>query len=324
MANPAHSLPQTGYSREAALFLRDVIDGLSRPQKTLPCKYFYDKRGSELFDMICTLPEYYPTRTELAIMQDHAAAITDALGSDVMLIEYGSGSSLKTRLLLKTLRGLAGYVPIDISRRYLLSCSGKLKGEFPGLAIHPVCADYTQPLQFPASVQRAPKRVVYFPGSTIGNFFPADAQRFLERMARSAGRGGRLLIGVDLQKDRETLEAAYNDSQGITAAFNLNVLRRINDELDGDFTLDAFEHRAPYNGWEGRIEMHLVSRTDQTVTVAKRNEFRFSAGESVRTECSYKYTVDSFARLAAAAGFTLDEVYLDERALFSVQLLTVA
>jgi dimethylhistidine N-methyltransferase len=310
------------FSGESALFLDEVLQGLRRPQKELPCKYFYDRRGSELFDLICTLEEYYPTRTELAIMNEKAPVLKEALGTDVLLIEYGSGSSLKTRVLLSTLDQMAGYIPIDISRQYLAESAAKLRREFPGVPIHPICGDYTQTLRLPPSVRRHENRVVYYPGSTIGNFYPADAQRFLERIAALAGPGGHLLIGVDIRKDSQILEAAYNDEQGVTAAFNLNILTRINTELGGDFDIEAFHHAAPYNAREGRIEMHLVSRRRQSARVAGCL-FTFDDGESIRTECSYKYTLTAFTRLAAAAGFVVEEVYLDSQALFSVQLLRV-
>jgi dimethylhistidine N-methyltransferase len=303
-------------------FLAEVLLGLAQPQKVLPCKFLYDQRGSELFDRICDLAEYYPTRTELRIMQEHAPEMAEAMGEEVLLIEYGSGSSLKTRVLLDHLGRPAGYVPIDISREHLAATARQLQKDYPGLPVHPVWADYTRPFTLPRESDRARRRVVYFPGSTVGNFMRADACAFLKQAAQVVGPGGSMLIGVDLRKDPSILERAYNDSEGVTAAFNLNLLRRINRELEGGFDLNRFIHQAVFNDEMGRIEMHLVSRDDHEVQVGDTS-FHFQKGETIRTECSHKYTVESFADLAGEAGWTVDTVWTDDKRLFSVQLLGV-
>jgi dimethylhistidine N-methyltransferase len=301
-------------------FRDDVWAGLGTPRKTLPCKYFYDARGSALFERICDLPEYYPTRTEISIMATHAGAMSERLGARCVLVEYGSGSSRKTRLLLDHLRDPAGYVPIDISRTALADSARALRAAYPGLEVLPVCADYTAALEIPRTRTAAARRGVYFPGSTIGNFTPPQAQRFLAQMARVAGPGGALLVGVDLRKDRVTLERAYDDAAGVTAAFNRNLLARINRELGGDFALDRFAHRALYDEAAGRVEMHLVSTEAQTVRVGGR-VFRFERGETIHTENSYKYGLAHFAALAAGAGLVVRDVWTDAADLFSVQLL---
>jgi dimethylhistidine N-methyltransferase len=302
-------------------FRAEVWAGLSLPRKTLPCKYFYDARGSALFEAICELPEYYPTRTELSIMEQHAGAMADRLGARCLLVEYGSGSSTKTRLLLDRLRDPAGYVPIDISRAALAASARSLRQAYPSLEVLPVCADYTSEIELPRPRHPAARRGVYFPGSTIGNFTPPQAQRFLAHMARVAESGGALLVGVDLRKDRATLERAYDDAAGVTAAFNLNLLARINRELDGCFDLDAFAHRALWDERAGRVEMHLVSKKEQTVRVGAR-AFRFARGETIHTENSYKYDLPSFAALATGAGLAVRDVWTDPARRFSVQFLT--
>ncbi|MDZ4702099.1 MAG: L-histidine N(alpha)-methyltransferase [Rhodothermales bacterium] len=303
-------------------FLSDVLEGLERPQKTLPAKYFYDETGSQLFEAICELKEYYPTRTEVAIMQRYIDEIVALLGPRCLLIEYGSGSSLKTRILLDRLVEPAGYVPIDISGDFLQEVAAALADDYADLRIEPVSADYTRPFTLP-DIQPPPRRrVVYFPGSTIGNFEPAGAVAFLKRAARVCGPGGGLLIGVDLQKDIHVLEAAYDDARGVTAAFNKNMLYRINCELGADFDPDRFHHRAVYNRDEGRIEMHLVSQEAQSVTISGR-QVDFDRCETIHTENSYKYTPAQFARLAAQAGFAQQRVWTDDASYFSVQYLTV-
>jgi dimethylhistidine N-methyltransferase len=310
-------------SPDVSQFRREVWTGLSFPQKTLPCKYFYDERGSVLFESICELPEYYPTRTELSIMEAHAAAMAALLGNRCLLVEYGSGSSRKTRLLLDHLRDASGYVPIDISRAALTDSARSLAAAYPQLEVLPVCADYTEPFELPRSRVAPQRRGVYFPGSTIGNFTPPQAQRFLARMARVAGSRGALLVGVDLRKDRATIERAYDDRAGVTAAFNQNLLVRINRELDGDFDLACFRHQARWNDRAGRIEMHLVSTVAQTVRVAGR-PFWFNAGDTIHTENSYKYDLANFAALAAGVGLAVREVWTDDARRFSVQYLTQA
>ena len=303
-------------------FRAEILAGLQTFEKTLPCKYFYDARGSELFDQICELPEYYPTRTEAAIMQAHAAEMAALFPPDCLLIEYGSGSSIKTRILLDRLPHLAGYVPMDISRDHLCRTAAQLAETYPHLDILPLCADYTAAFTLPASRLPVQSRAVYFPGSTIGNFHPEEAQTFLCKVAEVCGSGGGLLIGVDLKKDAATLNAAYDDRQGVTAEFNLNLLRRINAELGADFMLEQFAHRAYYNALAGRIEMHLMSLTPQTVHLAGQ-EIAFEEEETILTECSYKYSLADFARLAASAGMTVRRVWTDAAQKFSIQYLTV-
>jgi dimethylhistidine N-methyltransferase len=309
-------------SPQVRQFRAAVLAGLRAPVKSLPCQYFYDEAGSELFERITRLPEYYPTRTELAIMDRHAPEMADLLGRDCLLVEYGSGSSAKTRRLLDHARDLAGYVPIDVSEEFLGRSAQALAKEYPQIPVLPVCADFAGPVQLPAPPGRVLRRVVYFPGSTIGNFTPAETVALLRRTAQLCGPGGGLLLGADLRKDRRVIEAAYNDSQGVTAAFNLNILARINRELGGNFAMEQFEHLAFYNVTEGRIEMHLVSRRPQRVHVAGE-DFFFTAGESICTEYSYKYTLQGLRRFAETAGFDLSHIWMDKRKYFSVCYLAV-
>jgi dimethylhistidine N-methyltransferase len=303
-------------------FLTDVLDGLRRPVKELPCKYFYDEFGSRLFDRICELDEYYLTRTETGILR-HAPEMAALLGPACLLVEFGSGSSLKTRLLLDHLPRPAAYVPVDLSREHLLRSAADLRLRYPGLEVLPLCADFTGDLDLPAPRRAPARRAVYFPGSTIGNFGPTEAQLLLRRIARLCGPGGALLLGTDLRKDPRILEAAYDDRAGVTRDFNLNLLRRINRELGADFDLSAFRHRAVYNRTLGRVEMHLVSLREQAVRL-DGTVIPFAEGESIRTECSYKYDLEQFRGQAAAAGFEVARVWTDERRLFAVQYLTVA
>lgn len=303
-------------------FLDDVLQALSRrPQRELPTQYLYDARGSALFDQICELPEYYPTRTELSIMEADAGAMAEAIGPDALVIEYGSGSSIKTRRLLSALTRPAGCVLVDISREHLLRSADALAERFGDVEVLPVCADFTTPFAIPQPTRPAKRRVVYFPGSTIGNFTPDRASALLSQMAQQVGPGGGLLIGTDLRKDPAVLEAAYNDAQGVTAQFNLNLLRRINRELRADFDLGGFEHKAIYDEELGRIEMLLISRRAQKATVGGRS-FTFEAGETIRTEYSHKYTIEGFARMASKAGFAPRRVWTDQKSLFAVHLLT--
>lgn len=298
-------------------FRSDVLSGLGSRPKSLPCKYFYDARGTELFDRICELDVYYPTRTELGIMRRHAREMAWLVGPRARLVELGSGSSTKTRILLDELDDLDAYVPVDISHEYLSRAATGLRRDYPHLEIVPVCADYTLPFDLPRS-DRAIRTVVYFPGSTIGNLAPHEARQFLKGVAGLCRHGGGLLIGVDLKKDTRLLEAAYDDREGVTAAFNLNLLARINRELGGEFDLARFRHRAFYDETEGRIEMQLVSSCRQSVRV-ERSVFGFGEGEPITTEYSYKYEVAEFAKLAATAGFACVRVWTDEQQLFSVQ-----
>lgn len=305
-------------------FREDVIAGLGRPQKEIPSKYLYDEKGARLFDEICELEEYYPTRTELGILGDHIAEMAALLGRGCMMIEYGSGSGIKTRVLLDALNDPAAYVPIDISRDQLVAWTRELRSDdsYRALEIHPVCADYTARYELPETVSLVNRRVVYFPGSTIGNFDPDAARQFLTHIAEVCGRGGSLLIGVDLKKDRDVLERAYNDAAGVTADFNLNVLARANRELGADFRLDLFYHKAFYNDEASRIEMHVVSRCPQSVSLNGKT-YLLDDGETIRTECSYKYSFDGFQALVRSAGFDVARVWTDSKRFFSVQYLTV-
>lgn len=298
----------------------EVLEGLSRPRKRLPPKLFYDQQGSRLFDAITELPEYYPTRTEIRILRDHGAAMADRLGRGCVLIELGSGSSLKIQTLLAALQPRV-YIPIDISRAHLLESAQALAERFPELSIRAACADYSGPFELPLEPEWR-DLAAFFPGSSIGNFDPDDARAFLKRVGRVLGPGGRLLIGVDLKKERAVLDAAYNDAQGVTAAFNLNLLTRLNRELGADFEVDAFRHRAFFNEESSRIEMHLVSRGNQRVRVAGQ-VFDFRLGESIHTENSYKYGIEDFQRLARPAGFVSEQVWTDADDLFSVHCLRV-
>jgi dimethylhistidine N-methyltransferase len=297
-------------------FFSDVVAGLSLPQKSLPPKYFYDDAGSRLFERICRLPEYYLTRAELALTRRHLAAIARFAGRGCELIEYGSGESLKTRLLIRALRP-AAYLPVDISAAALRAATQRLWREFPWLRIAPVHGDFSRPLALPP--QRA-RRVVYFPGSTIGNLTPDEAHAFL---SMTRGQAARMLVGADVKKDANILHAAYNDSRGVTAAFNRNLLARINRELGADFDLRRFSHYAFYNAPLGRVEMHLVSLAPQTVRIG-RHRFGFDAGESIHTENSYKYSVAEFQALAKEARFSATRVWTDRRQLFALYGLTAA
>lgn len=308
------------YAPLASRFREDVIEGLSRPRKALVPKYFYDEVGSALFEAICALPEYYPTRTELAMMEVHAPAIAERMGPRCALVEFGSGASRKSRLLIESARPCV-YVPIDISREMLRSAAEGLHRGFPDLPIVAVSADYSMPFELPPldrfGVRR---RVMYFPGSTIGNFDPDEAVAFLARLAKLAGPGGGLVIGVDLRKDKGVLDAAYDDPAGVTAAFNLNLLARINRELCADFDLRAFRHVAFYVEDRGRIEMHLESLKDQAVRIGDV-VVPFRTGETIHTENSYKYAVAEFQALASCAGFVPRDSWVDDANLFSLHYM---
>lgn len=300
-----------------AQFLADVVAGLRKSPKTLPCKYFYDERGSQLFDEICELDEYYLTRTEDEIIKRHVREMADQIGPRVMLVEYGSGSSTKTRALLERLADPVAYVPVDISREHLRRTAGELARDYPHIEMLPVCADFTKPFALPLATRTPSHSAVFFPGSTIGNFQPTEARAMLHHLAAMCGAGGGLLIGIDLQKDIPTIEAAYNDARGVTAEFNLNLLHRINSELDATFNVAQFRHRAAYDRRLGRIEMQLVSARPQHVTIGG-HAFELAAGEAIVTEHSHKYTVDGFAGMAADAGLTLRRTWTDSRERFAV------
>jgi dimethylhistidine N-methyltransferase len=318
-----NDFPLQDFSPSKQQFFRDVLDGLAGPHKSLPCKYFYDNRGSELFDQICELDEYYLTRTELTIMQQFAPEMAELLGTGCMLVEFGSGSSLKTEILLQHLRQPVAYLPVDISRDHLRETSRRLAEQYPLLEVKPVCADFTKSFELPHIEPSRAHKIVYFPGSTIGNFGPTEALRLLQTIADLTSRTGGLLIGYDLKKSHTILEPAYNDAAGITAAFNLNLLVRINRELDADFSVDQFRHRAFFNEPESRIEMHLVSETDQTVRIGN-TKINIGRDESIHTENSYKYSQQYFGEIAARAGFKVLRTWTDPQGLFCVQYLIVS
>jgi dimethylhistidine N-methyltransferase len=319
MLDALHELHDLEPSTEE--FRDAVIAGLRQPQKTLPCKFFYDAEGSRLFDRICELPEYYPTRTELGILRAHAADIAKLVGPAARLVEFGSGAGVKIRLLLSALERPIAYIPVDISRQHLLAASWSLARDFPQLAIAPVCADYTMPFALPVPAgAEAGTTVGFFPGSTIGNFTTDEARDFLAGARSLLGPGSWMIVGVDLRKDEDVLVRAYDDAACVTAAFNLNLLRRINRELGGTFDLDQFAHAARWNDALGRIEMHLVSRRAQRVDIGGER-FCFRAGETIHTENSHKYTLTGFAELACAAGYATEAVWIDPAGLFSVHAL---
>jgi L-histidine Nalpha-methyltransferase len=294
-----------------------VLKGFGHDRKSIPCKFLYDARGSALFEEICRLPEYYPTRTEIAILDENAADIAAEMGPHSRLIEFGSGGSHKARVLLEALDRPAAYVPVDISREHLREAAAGVAADFPLLPVIAVCADYTAVFRLPPLPGPGGKRVGFFPGSTIGNFEPAAAERFLTNCAHILGTGSEMLIGVDLKKDPAVLDAAYNDAAGVTAAFNLNLLDRINRELDGDLELDRFAHLAFYNAAEGRVEIYIRSRAEQMARIAGQR-FAFAAGELIHTEYSYKYSVPEFRALAARAGFRPVDTWTDANDLFSL------
>ncbi|MEX1062379.1 MAG: L-histidine N(alpha)-methyltransferase, partial [Balneolaceae bacterium] len=301
--------------------LTEIIRGLSRTQKKVPSKFFYDEEGSKLFEKICRLDEYYLTDAEIRIMQMNIGEIKQAFPARIDLIELGSGSSTKTRLLLNHIDGIRTYYPVDISGEYLAGVASRLRRAYPRLAVKPVIADYTRPFTIPGGPDGSAgnRRIAYYPGSTIGNFTPEAARNFLSSVADLVGEDGGLLIGVDLKKDGEILKAAYNDSEGMTSRFNKNLLVRMNREYDADFDPGRFRHRAVFNEEEGRIEMHLVSLISQRVQLAGYTFF-FRRGETIHTENSYKYTVDEFSRLTAGI-FEVKKVWTDNDHLFSVHYL---
>jgi L-histidine N-alpha-methyltransferase len=301
--------------------ISEIVTGLSASEKHISPKYFYDERGSQLFDEITRLPEYYLTNTELGIMRDNIDEIVALVGQQASLIEFGSGSSLKTRILLEHLSELAAYVPVDISNEHLHASANEIRNEFPHIDVLPVVADFTRQFQLPSPMVMPVRNVVYFPGSTIGNFEHDLAMELLRVMHHEAGENGALLIGVDLQKDPQTIEDAYNDSAGVTAQFNLNVLQHLNRVYGADFDVNQFAHSANYDPDEGRVVIKLVSQSDQTFAVGD-NAFNIAHGEAILTEYSHKYTLDGFASMAEEAGFKVMKVWVDAERLFSVQYLT--
>ncbi len=313
-----HATSLTEQEHSAIAELDEILEGLSRPQKALSPKFFYDERGSILFDAICELPEYYLTRTELSIMRANIDEIVALVGPQASLIEFGSGSSLKTRMLMERLDHLAAYVPVDISREYLVTAATSLAADFPDVEVWPVRADFTQPFELPNPSVMPLRNIVYFPGSTIGNFSPREAHNLLQVMHVEAGEDGALLVGVDLQKDTAVIERAYNDDAGVTAEFNLNMLSRINREFGADFDLDQFYHHAVYDEEHGRIEMTLVSKCKQLVRIGTAT-CQFEEGEALQTEHSHKYTLKQFSGIVNRAGFVVETVWTDPEQLFSLQ-----
>ena len=315
----ARSAPRQVPAAET-LFCRDVVHGLRCRPRHVPSKYLYDQRGSRLFDRICELDEYYLTRTETQIMSDNAEQIGEQIGTGVTLVEYGSGSSVKTRVLLEHLSELAGYVPVDIACEHLAETCGKLSRDFPALKIVPLCADFMRPLRIPERARLGLRTALYFPGSTIGNLTAAEATCLLRQMTETCGAAGQLLIGIDLQKDASTLEAAYNDAEGVSADFTLNLLRRMRRELDADIDEDGFVHYAFYNDEEARIEIYLRSLRGQRIRIGTQT-FHVDAGELIQTEYSHKYTIEGFTRMARWAGWRLRYAWTDEQDYFAVLLL---
>jgi dimethylhistidine N-methyltransferase len=309
------------FDEQTTTFAGDVIDGLSQHPKRLSPKYFYDATGSELFEQITLLPEYYPTRTELAILRDRAGETSAIIPDGAALVEFGAGATTKVRLLLNQCK-FSAYVPVDISGDFLKAQADVLRRDFPTLDVYPVAADFTAPFALPDPVKAMPK-VGFFPGSTLGNFEPHEACAFMRSAREILGEGAQMVIGVDLEKDERVLYHAYNDSAGVTARFNLNVLVRINRELGGNFDLSAFMHRAIYNRERHRIEMHLISKKAQTVRVLGRS-FSFRAGESIHTESSYKYSLDRFTALARGSGWSPRESWTDKDSMFSVHALVAS
>jgi dimethylhistidine N-methyltransferase len=309
------------FDEQTSAFAGDVLDDLSQHPKRLSPKYFYDAAGSELFEQITRLPEYYPTRTELSILRDRGSAISTILPNGAALVEFGAGATTKVRLLLEQC-ALGAYVPVDISGDFLKAQADALRRDFPALAIYPVTADFTAPFVLPDAIARMPK-VGFFPGSTLGNFEPHEACSFLRSARDILGQNALMLIGVDLEKDERVLYEAYNDKAGVTGRFNLNVLHRINRELGGNFDISAFTHRAIYNRDRHRIEMHLISRKAQTVRLLGQN-FSFRAGETIHTENSYKYSLERFAALARGSGWTPRESWTDGAGMFSVHALAAS
>jgi L-histidine Nalpha-methyltransferase len=317
MAKHSSTIPAP--SRADAL-TNGVLEGMRKHPRQLSPVWFYDELGSFLFDNICELPEYYLTRTELQIMREHAGDMAHQIGPDAAIIEFGSGTSTKTRELLNHLEKPAAYIPVDISRDHLLDAASAIARDYSSLRVIPICADFTRQFDLPTTVHSARRRVVYFPGSTLGNFAQEDARGLLQRMRHIIGGNGAVLIGIDLKKDPRILERAYNDRAGVTAEFNVNALRHLNRELGTDFDLDAFEHAAVWVEDQSRIEMHLVSKRDQVVHVGDES-VNIEKGEHLTTEFCHKYTLESFADLAATAGLSVSRVWMDAAKLFSVQLL---
>lgn len=304
-------------------YYSQVVEGLRQTPKMLPNFLQFDEQGSALFDQICILPEYYLTRTEMTIMTDCVGEMVAHIGDNCLLVEYGSGSSVKTRLLLDNLPNLVSYVPIDISKEHLLNAAKQIAEAYPHIEVLPVCADYTQPFDIPPSIRPASRQVAYFPGTTIGNLHPPEAITFLKMVRQKCGPHGGLLLAVDLKKASQIIEQAYNDSQGIIADFNKNILNSINHTFGTDFRPEQFDREAIYNENLGRMEMYLISSQTQTVHL-DNDAFEFKAGERIWMDYSYKYSLNEFAQLASRAGWKVEQVWTDDNRLLSVQYLTIA
>lgn len=302
-----------------AEFRDHVLEGLRKSPKAISSKFLYDERGSEIFEKITDVVDYYPTRAERTILEARGNGIARLIGERCAVIEPGSGNSEKIPMLLNRLENPVAYIPIEISQEFLVRAAEEISAKYPGLEVLPVCADFTQPLELPVPKGDVARNLVFFPGGTIGNLHPSEASRFLERFRLMAGKTGAVLVGVDLVKDHDIIERAYNDSEGVTAAFNLNLIDRMNREIGADFDRSAFRHHAPFNAEESRIEMHLVSEADQTVHIGSE-AFDFKAGEPIVTEYSYKYTPERFGEVAREAGLDVAKVWTDEKGLFSLQL----
>jgi len=299
--------------------LDEIINGLKSPQKYIPSKLFYDERGSQLFDQICELDEYYLTRTELSIIENNINGITHLIDENTLFIEFGSGSSLKTRRILKNIHKTAGYIPIDISEEHLKNSVSLLKSEFPNLDIFPIAADFTKPIQFPDIFKDVTRRVLFFPGSSIGNFTDEESKKFIHIASVNCGSEGGLLIGIDMLKDKDIIESAYNDSKGITSEFNLNILSRINTDFGAGFNLDNFSHNAVFNQKKSRIEMYLVSNAEQNVRL-NGSTIKFQKNESILTEYSHKYTLENF-RSIVEEYFEIEDIWTDDKKFFSLLYL---
>jgi L-histidine Nalpha-methyltransferase len=314
---PQFNIHDLGWNKVS--FLEALLDGLSRPQKAIPCAYLYDHRGMRYFDQICRLPEYYPYRTEIRILQSHAPEIAKLIGADAVLYELGSGSSVKTPLLLEKLDNPYAYVPIDVSKEALVSASAELSASYPNLRVEAICGDYAKPNMLP-DIESTGRPVAFFPGSTIGNLNHRDAVALLKQWRARLGSSGLMIVGVDLKKDLGLIELAYNDNQGVTEAFIKNVISRANREANADFDCEAFRYEGRWDEENGCMRMNLVSRRDQEVHIAGR-DFYFARDEELHIEDSHKYTPEEFAEIACASGFSVAQVFTDPRNLFSVQIL---
>ena len=315
------ALPVRASVADRTTLCREVLAGLLSEPKMLPPKLFYDERGAELFEKICDLPEYYLTRSECAILRSHAGDIAALAGADCAVIEYGSGAGIKIRILLDALKNTRAYVPVDISRRQLEEVSREIAREYPGVTTIPVCADYTSRFRLPDLPRPAARKIAFFPGSTIGNFHPAEAAAFLSRVRQTVAPGGALILGVDRAKSKAVLVAAYNDTAGVTAEFNLNILERVNRDFGANFDVRAFRHVAFFNEGASRIEMHLESRRSQVVHIGE-TDISFGRGETIWTESSYKYSEEALGNLASAAGFSIDRLWTDDAGRFWVAWMT--